>query len=189
MRRLLLLLLIVPTLVVAASGVAASSMSVSITNTGFRPSSVTVAAGDNVTWTNNDAQRHQIVANTGSFSSPVLAAKQSWSHTFRSGGTFAYHDGLHPALKASVTVVPQRTVWIMNAGFSGIASTLSIAVSSVARASGLAGFSKPIWLSEIWTKEKPPSAAFAAPMRREAGTPPATVQTTPVPAQIMHFRV
>jgi hypothetical protein len=43
----------------------------------------------------------------------------------------------------------------MNAGLSGIATTLSIAALSVARASGLAGFSKPMWQSEIWTKEKP----------------------------------
>ena len=79
-------------------------------------------------------------------------------------------------------------VWMMNAGFPGIAAILSTAALRVARASGLAGFSKPMWLSEIWTNEKPPSAALAAPMRREDGTPPATVQTTPVPAQSMHFK-
>jgi plastocyanin len=117
MRRLLLLLLIVPTLAVAASGVAASSISVSITSTGFHPSRVTVAAGDNVTWTNNDAVRHQVVSNDGSFTSPVLAAKQSYSHTFRTGGTFVYHDGLHPSFRGGVTVVPQRTVWIMSGRF------------------------------------------------------------------------
>src|SRR5208337_4197974 len=77
----------------------------------------------------------------------------------------------------------------MKAGSPGIARILSIAASSVARASGLAGFEKPMWLSEIWTKEKLPSAALAEPIRREAGTPPATVQTTPVPAQSMHLRV
>jgi len=159
MRRLLLLLLIVPTLVVAASGVAASSMSVSITNTGFRPSSVTVAAGDNVTWTNNDAQRHQIVANTGSFSSPVLAAKQSWSHTFRSGGTFAYHDGLHPALKASVTVVPQRTVWIMNAGF--LPSTIVIRAGQAVR-----------WVNKTSANQQviADDASFASPVLPRGGS-------------------
>jgi hypothetical protein len=80
-------------------------------------------------------------------------------------------------------------VWIMNAGLSGIASTLSIATLSVTRASGLAGFAKPIWQSDIWTKEKLPSAAFAEPIRRDDGTPPATVHTTPVPAHNMHLRV
>src|SRR5271169_1941451 len=77
----------------------------------------------------------------------------------------------------------------MNAGLPGIARTLSIAASRVARASGLAGLEKPMWLSEIWTKENPLSAALAEPMRREAGTPPATVHRTPVPAQSMHLRV
>ncbi len=79
-------------------------------------------------------------------------------------------------------------VWMMKAGSPGIASTLSIAASKVFRASGLAGFEKPMWLSDSCTKEKPPSAALAEPIRRDDGTPPATVQTTPVPAQSMHFR-
>ncbi len=53
---------------------------------------------------------------------------------------------------------------------------------------GVGGLAKPMWLSEIWTKEKPPSAAFAAPISRDEGTPPATVHTTPVPAHSMHFK-
>jgi plastocyanin len=131
MKRLLLLLVIVPTFLVAAAAVAASSTAVSITSSGFRPISVTVAAGDNVTWTNNDAVRHQVVANNGSFSSPVLSAKQSFSHTFRTGGTFGYHDGLHPALKASITVVPQRTVWILKDGF--LPSTIVVRTGQAVR--------------------------------------------------------
>ena len=57
---------------------------------------------------------------------------------------------------AACAVWVMSPVWIMKAGLPGIARILSIAASSVARASGLAGFEKPIWLSEIWTKEKPP---------------------------------
>jgi plastocyanin len=124
MRRLLLLLLVVPTLAVASSTGAATSTAVSITSTGFHPATVTVPAGDSVTWTNNDTSRHQVVANDGSFSSPVLSAKQSFSHTFRSGGTFNYHDGLHPALRGSVAVIPVRTIWITANGFEP--PTLSI---------------------------------------------------------------
>ena len=40
-------------------------------------------------------------------------------------------------------------VWIMNADLSGIATILSIAALRVTRASGLAGFANPMWLSEI----------------------------------------
>jgi hypothetical protein len=77
----------------------------------------------------------------------------------------------------------------MKAGCLGSASTLPIASSNVARASGLTGFSNPIWESEICTKEKPASLARAAPIIREDGTPPATVQISPAPAQIMHSTV
>jgi hypothetical protein len=50
------------------------------------------------------AANHQVVADDGSFSSPVLARGASFSHTYTGGGTFAYHDGLQPALKGSVVV-------------------------------------------------------------------------------------
>jgi plastocyanin len=116
MRRLLLLLTLVMGLAAAAPTTAATT-GVSITSTGFRPASVTVVAGDAVTWTNNDALRHQVVANDGSFSSPVLAANQSFTHVFRNGGSFAYHDAIRPRLRGAVAVIPLRTVWITRSGF------------------------------------------------------------------------
>jgi plastocyanin len=116
MRRLLLLLTLVVGLASAPPSLAATT-GVSITSTGFHPSSVIVVAGDTVTWTNNDVLRHQVVANDGSFSSPVLASNQSFSHVFRNGGTFAYHDGIRPRLRATVAVIPLRTVWITRSGF------------------------------------------------------------------------
>jgi plastocyanin len=115
MRRLLLLLTLVIGMGAAPTSLAATG--VSITRTGYKPAGVTVLAGQAVTWTNNDTLRHQVVANDGSFSSPVLAANQSFSHVFRTGGTFAYHDGLRPALRGTVAVIPARTVWITRAGF------------------------------------------------------------------------
>jgi len=115
MRRLLLLLTLVIGLGATESSLAATG--VSITRTGFKPVSVTVVAGQGVTWTNGDTLRHQVVANDGSFSSPVLAANQSFSHVFRSGGTFTYHDGLRPSLRGTVAVIPPRTVWVTRGGF------------------------------------------------------------------------
>src|SRR5712691_3894262 len=81
-------------------------------------------------------------------------------------------------------------VWIMKEGLTGIPFTLAIASFSVPSALGLAGLSKPIWLSLICRKVNPfGSAASASPTRpSEVGTPPATVHNTPVPAQIMHSR-
>jgi plastocyanin len=123
MRRILMLLTLAVGLVALPSTLAATT-SVSITSKSFTPSVVTIPAGETLTWTNNDTARHQVVANDGSFSSPVLAAKQSYSHTFRTGGSFGYHDGLHPTLRGSVTVIQQRTVWITSSGF--VPPTMSI---------------------------------------------------------------
>src|SRR6266480_2441505 len=44
------------------------------------------------------------VANGGSFASPILKAGKSWTHTFRNGGTFRYHDSLRPTLKGTLVV-------------------------------------------------------------------------------------
>src|SRR5271165_5990391 len=76
----------------------------------------------------------------------------------------------------------------MKAGVIGSLATSSSASCSVAVTLGLAGLSKPRWLSLICTKVKSLPAASALPIRRERGTPPATVQTMAVPAQVMHFR-
>ena len=46
-------------------------------------------------------------------------------------------------------------VWIMNDGFAGIALILLMASSSVPSAFGLAGLSKPTWLSLICRKVMP----------------------------------
>jgi plastocyanin len=117
MRKLLLLLTFAAALAAPQPSLAATTK-ISITKSGFHPAAVTVAAGDAVTWTNDDTARHQVVAGTGSFSSPVLAPNQSYSHTFSTGGTFAYRDSIHPSLHASVTVIPPRTVWITRTGFT-----------------------------------------------------------------------
>jgi plastocyanin len=82
----------------------AATTAVQIKSTGFSPASVTINENDSVKWTNTDTKNHQIVANNGSFASGVVAPGKSYSHAFGSGGTFRYHDGLHPTLKGTVTV-------------------------------------------------------------------------------------
>ncbi len=76
----------------------------------------------------------------------------------------------------------------MKAGCGRRALIRSMARPSVPVTSVLAALLKPIWLSLIWTKLSPlvgGSAASAAPISRERGTPPAIVQSTPVPTQAM----
>src|SRR6267154_231838 len=77
---------------------------------------------------------------------------------------------------------------MMKDGLIGIAFTLATASRSVPSASGFAGLLKPMWLSLICRNVNPVgSAASASPINpTEWGTPPLTVQSTPVPAQTMH---
>src|SRR5262249_3874892 len=53
---------------------------------------------------------------------------------------------------------------------------------------GLAGLSKPMWLSLICRKVSLLAGAASAPsmIPSESGTPPEIVHSTPVPAQVMH---
>ncbi|HMC74018.1 MAG TPA: cupredoxin domain-containing protein, partial [Terriglobales bacterium] len=90
-------------LVLPASAAAATA-AVQIKSTGFAPATVTVNENDSVKWTNTDTKNHQVVANNGSFASGILAPGKSYTHKFGNGGTFNYHDGLHPSLKGTVTV-------------------------------------------------------------------------------------
>jgi plastocyanin len=83
---------------------ASATTTVQIKRSGFAPASITINQDDSVTWTNTDTIDHQVVANGGSFASPILGAGKSWTHTFNRGGTFRYHDSLHPGLKGTVVV-------------------------------------------------------------------------------------
>ena len=116
MRRLLLLLGAVLTLA-AAAPVSAATTAVRITGTGFAPRTVYVSADDTITWTNATTSSQQVVADNGSFSSPVLSAGQSYSHTFDTAGAFAYHNGLHPVRTGTVNVNAHAQVTIINGGF------------------------------------------------------------------------
>jgi plastocyanin len=103
MRRIVLALVAAAALAVAGSGSAATT-TVRITKSGFSPANVTVNFGDTVTWTNNDNADHQLVADDGTFASPILKPGKSYSFTFRRAGTFRYHDALKPSLRGRVTV-------------------------------------------------------------------------------------
>jgi len=103
MRRLFTIVLALAALTVAAPA-SAATVSVRILGSGFSPANVTINADDTVTWTNRDNANHQIVADDGSFASPVLAPNRSYSFTFRSAGTFRYRDALSPSRRGVVFV-------------------------------------------------------------------------------------
>lgn len=103
MRRLLLGMVAALALVLAAPA-STATIAVQIKKSGFSPATITINHDDAVTFTNVDKADHQVVANGGSFASPILAPGKSYSFTFRHGGTFRYHDGLHPSLQGTITV-------------------------------------------------------------------------------------
>jgi len=87
----------------AAAG-SAATVTVQIRSTGFSPATITITHGDKVTWHNADRAQHQVVANDGSFASPILHSGQSWTFTFARGGVFRYHDAFAPKLTGKITV-------------------------------------------------------------------------------------
>ena len=103
MRRFIPIAVAGVALVLAAPASTATS-TVQIKTTGFVPAAVTINQNDSVTWTNTDTKDHQVVANGGSFASAILKPGKTYTHAFRAGGTFRYHDGLHPTLKGTITV-------------------------------------------------------------------------------------
>jgi plastocyanin len=91
-------------LTLAAAG-SAATVTVQIKSTGFSPSTLTVGNGDKVTFKNVDKVDHQVVADNGSFASPILRPNQSWTTaSLTTAGTFGFHDALYPRLRGRLTV-------------------------------------------------------------------------------------
>jgi plastocyanin len=77
----------------------AAAALVHISGMTFRPSTVTVGAGEAVEFINDDDDAHTVTAEDKSFDSGYLAKGDTWTHVFASAGHFTYvcvyHDGMH----------------------------------------------------------------------------------------------
>ncbi|MBV9515869.1 MAG: cupredoxin family copper-binding protein [Mycobacteriaceae bacterium] len=95
-----------PTGTAASSGPAApvAGNAVAINNFKFEPATLTVPVGGTVTWTNNDEEPHTVVAKDGSFHSPSLDTKGTYSFTFTKAGSFDYICSIHPFMTGTVVV-------------------------------------------------------------------------------------
>jgi plastocyanin len=103
MRRLLMPAAVALALVVVGPANAATT-NVSIKSTAFSPATVHLNHDDSITWKNVDKANHQVVANDGSFASPILAPGKSYTHKFSAAGTFHYHDAVKTSLRGTITV-------------------------------------------------------------------------------------
>jgi len=75
----------------------------------FSPASLTIKAGTTVTWKNTTAVSHTVTSDDGkSFdsgaSNPITPQSGTFSFTFATAGTFAYHCSIHPFMKATIIV-------------------------------------------------------------------------------------
>jgi plastocyanin len=85
---------------------------VSITASGFNPASLTIKIGGQVTWSNNDARPHHVVADmTADNPAPlgfdndlVLHTGDSYSFSFIHPGAYTYHDLLNPGSAGTIIV-------------------------------------------------------------------------------------
>ena len=77
---------------------------VKVDNFSFGPTTVTVAVGSTVTWTNRDDIPHTIVSTEKIFKSKVLDTDEKFSFTFTKAGTYPYFCSIHPKMTGSVVV-------------------------------------------------------------------------------------
>jgi len=71
----------------------------------FSPSNLAIKSGDTVIWTNLDPMAHTITSDSGTeLNSSSLSNGQSYSHTFSTVGTFAYHCSVHANMKGTITI-------------------------------------------------------------------------------------
>lgn len=83
----------------------AAANRVTISNFAFSPPAITVAAGTEVRWTNQDDIPHTVTSNDGtSFSSPLLDSGDEFHQRFPKPGTYPYHCALHPFMTGKVIV-------------------------------------------------------------------------------------
>jgi len=90
----------------ASSGSAPASggSTVEIMNFMFMPGSLTVPVGTTVTWKFDDSTDHTVSADDNSFASSPMANGQTFTHTFSTAGTVAYHCSIHPFMKGTIIV-------------------------------------------------------------------------------------
>ena len=70
----------------------------------FIPDPIEIAAGDAVTWTNNDGFAHTVTADDDSFDSGNMDQDATFEQTFDEAGEFAYHCNIHTQMTGTVTV-------------------------------------------------------------------------------------
>jgi plastocyanin len=84
------------------SGLAGTTATVTIDNDAFNPTTITIAAGQTVTFTNRDDEAHTVTADDRSYDSKPM--RGTFRHRFTKRGRYAYHCEIHPFMHGVVIV-------------------------------------------------------------------------------------
>lgn len=88
-----------------ANDARAATSNVTIQNFQYQPSTLQVAVGDTVVWTNQDAVPHTVTSPGSSpLNSGLLNQGNTYSFTFQAAGTYTYSCQVHPTMNGSVQV-------------------------------------------------------------------------------------
>src|SRR5580704_2525806 len=99
-----LILAILTALLMAPAVASSSAPAVHMKDDAYQPPSLTVDAGQTVTFTNDDDDAHTVTATDGTFDSKGLDTHGVWRHTFAKPGVYKYFCELHPFMKGTVVV-------------------------------------------------------------------------------------
>jgi plastocyanin len=89
---------------VSAAGVPPSRNVVAIDNFSFTPAELTILAGTQITWINEDDVPHTVVSVDHKFKSRALDTDEKFSFTFHAPGTFEYFCSVHPKMIGKIIV-------------------------------------------------------------------------------------
>jgi YVTN family beta-propeller protein len=88
----------------AAATAAKRGAKVSVINFAFTPAEIAVAAGESVTWINDDGAPHGLEYHDGAKGTDLLLPGASFSRSFERPGSYAYHCSVHPYMTGRVIV-------------------------------------------------------------------------------------
>lgn len=77
---------------------------VSVGDNTFSPTTLSVAAGTSVVWTNSGRRPHTVTSDAGLWDSGMLSSGQAYSFTFQAPGTFSYTCLYHAGMAGTVVV-------------------------------------------------------------------------------------
>ena len=81
------------------------TVTIDISMFAYKPSTVTVAPGTTVGWTNEDTTEHTATADNGTtFDTGAIQHGQTKTFTFTTAGSYGYHCAFHPFMTGTVIV-------------------------------------------------------------------------------------